>query len=130
VDLTTEMETRYGTRRPVRRIVLVVVTVLVAGASLGWLAWAGWIQANPKLQAEVAAFDVKGPHLVDTTIQMRVRDRYVSGTCLLRASAVDHSIVGELNVSVKDVSGARERVVPMRTEREATTVEVIRCTAN
>ena len=34
---TAMLERRYGTRRPGRRLAVIVVTVLVAGAGLGWL---------------------------------------------------------------------------------------------
>ena len=45
------------------------------------------------------------------------------------ASGADHSVVGELNFRVSGVSGAILREVEVRTEREATTVELIGCTA-
>lgn len=124
------MAERYGTRRPVRRLVMIVVTVLVGGACLGWLAWAAWFQANPAIQAAVAAFDVKGQHRIDATVEIRLRDRFVKGTCLLRASAEDHSIVGEVNVRVEDAAQKYQQVFHVRTERLATTVEIIRCTAD
>ncbi|MGI9157999.1 MAG: DUF4307 domain-containing protein [Marmoricola sp.] len=124
------MAERYGTHRPRRRLALVVTVVLVAGASLGWLAWAAWFRANPAIQAAVASFDVKSQHRIDATVEIRVRDRYVTGSCLLRASARDHSVVGELNFRVEDDATKRDRVFHLRTERLATTVEIIRCTAD
>jgi hypothetical protein len=124
------MAERYGTSRPVRRLVAIVVTVLVGGACLGWLAWAAWFQANPAVQAAVAAFDVKGQHRIDATVEIRLRDRFVKGTCLLRASAEDHSIVGEVNFRVQDAAQSYQKVFHVRTERKATTVEIIRCTAD
>ena len=124
------MAERYGTHRPVRRLALIVASVLVVGAALGWLAWAVWFQSNPAIQAAVAGFDVKGQHRVDTTVQIRLRDRFVKGTCLLRASAVDHTIVGERTFRVQDAAHTYQRVYPVRTEREATTVEIIRCTVD
>ncbi|MEP6817024.1 MAG: DUF4307 domain-containing protein [Marmoricola sp.] len=122
------MAERYGTHRPVRRLAVIVVTVLFAGAALGWLAWAAWFQANPAIQAAVAAFDVKGEHRIDATVEIRPRDRNVLGTCLLRASAEDHSIVGEVDFRVRGAADKYQKVFPVRTERLATTVEIIRCT--
>ncbi len=124
------MAERYGTCRPRRRVSLIVITVLVAAAALGWLAWAAWFQANPAIQAAIAAFDVKGEHGIDATVEIRVRDRTVSGTCLLRASANDHSVVGELDFRVRSAAGSYQQVFHVRTERRAATVEVIRCTAS
>ncbi len=105
-----------------------VACALVAVVALAWLAWAAWVQANPAIQAAVATFDVRSQHRIDATVEVRVRDRSVKGSCLLRASARDHSIVGELNFPVADVTTKRDRVFHLRTERLATTVEIIRCT--
>ena len=124
---TSMLERRYGTRRPGRRLALIVVTVLLAGAALGWLVWAAIVHANPAVDADVASFDVKSVHRVDATVQVRVRDRGSAGTCLLRASAQDHSVVGEHRFRV-DSSTGRETTVRVRTERRAVTVEVVDCT--
>ncbi len=124
---TAMLERRYGTRRPGRRLAFIVVTVLLAGAALGWLVWAAIVHANPAVDADVASFDVKSVHRVDATVQVRVRDRDSAGTCLLRASAQDHSVVGEHRFRV-DSSTGRETTVRVRTERRAVTVEVVDCT--
>ena len=129
VDRSRALEERYGTHRPVRRVVGLVVIVLVAGAALGWLAWATWINANPAIAAQVISFDVRDTHRVETTVQVQVRDAYVTGSCLLRATAVDHSIVGELSMPIER-GAARQQSVAVRTERRATTVEVLRCTGD
>ncbi len=122
------LERRYGTHRPKRRLAMVVVTVLVGGVGLGWLAWAAIFHANPAVDADVASFDVKSVHRVDATVEVRVRDSDSSGTCVLRASAQDHSVVGEHRFRV-DSSTGRETTVRVRTERKAVTVEVVDCTA-
>ena len=123
---TAMLERRYGTRRPGRRLAVIVVTVLVAGAGLGWLVWAAIVHANPAVDADVASFDVRSVHRIDATVEVRVRDRDSAGTCLLRASAQDHSVVGEHRFRV-DSSPGRETTVPVRTERRAVTVEVVDC---
>ncbi len=107
---------------------MVVVIALVAGVGLGWLAWAAIFHANPAVDADVASFDVTSVHRVDATVQVRVRDGRSAGTCLLRASAQDHSVVGEHRFRV-DSSTGRETTVRVRTERKAVTVEVVDCTA-
>ncbi len=122
------LEERYGTHRPVRRIVLIAVSALVGVVALGWLAWAIHENANPAIAGQVVSFDVQGTHQVKTTVQVQVRSSDVTGSCLLRATAVDHSIVGELTLPV-DGSTPDEQVVQVRTERRATTIEVLRCTS-
>jgi hypothetical protein len=124
---TAMLERRYGTRRPGRRLAVIVVTVLVAGAGLGWLFWAAIVHSNPAVDADVASFHVKSVHRVDATVEVRVRDNDSAGTCLLRASAQDHSVVGEHRFRVDSATG-RETTVPVRTERRAVTVEIVDCT--
>ena len=124
------MVERYGTHRPRRRWLLVAISSLVAIVALGWLAWAAWSQANPAIQAAVASFDIKNQHRIDATVEIRLHDPSVTGDCLLRATARDHSVVGELSFPVARASTARDRVFHLRTERLATTVEVVRCTAD
>ena len=99
------LERRYGTRRPGRRLAVIVVTVLVAGAGLGWLFWAAIVHANPAVDADVAGFHVKSVHRVEATVEVRVRDNDSAGTCLLRASAQDHSVVGEHRFRVDSSTG-------------------------
>jgi hypothetical protein len=119
---------RYGTHRPRRRIAGIVVVVLLAGAGLGWLAWAAIFHANPAVDADVASFDVRGPHRIDATVQLRVHDKESAGSCLLRASAEDHSVVGERRFHVSGATVSPSATYSVRTERLATTVEVVSCT--
>ncbi|GGF54095.1 hypothetical protein GCM10011519_30020 [Marmoricola endophyticus] len=121
---------RYGTHRPVARLVTLVVVVIVAVVALGWLAWAAWFHSSESIDADIVGFEVRGPHQVRTTLALRVADTSTTGTCLLRASAEDHSIVGEQSVPVKGLSGTSQRYVDVRTERAATTVEVARCSSD
>jgi hypothetical protein len=46
----------------------------------------------------------------------------------VRAIAADKSVVGELNFKIAGASGSTLREVKLRTEREATSVELIGCT--
>ena len=121
---------RYGTRSRAARLTTLVVVVVVAGAALGWLAWAAWFHSTRPIAAEVVSFDVTGPHAVKTSVALRVADASATGTCVLRASAEDHSIVGEQTVAIRGISGRSQRTVDVRTERRATTVEVARCTSD
>jgi hypothetical protein len=53
----------------------------------------------------------------------------VRASCLLRAYAEDHSVVGERHVAVGPERRARVTLTSsVRTEREATSVELIGCT--
>jgi hypothetical protein len=71
-------------------------------------------------------YDIVGAHEVTATVHVDLADDDVEATCLLRAYAEDHTIVGELPFTPTR-SGRTEQTV--RTERLATSVELIGCTA-
>jgi hypothetical protein len=56
------------------------------------------------------------------------RSEEVTANCLVRAVGTDHSVVGELNIEVSGHTGARRPEVDVRTERRATSVQLIGCT--
>ena len=59
---------------------------------------------------------------------MRLKDESVHATCLLRAFAEDHAVVGELSFTPE--YGAEQPLVQtIRTERRATSVDLVGCTA-
>ena len=126
----SELEQRYGTRRTRPRPAVVAVLVLVAAAALSWLVWVMLFHGRPLAQSELVAFDVDTEHSAVATVTVVRRTDSVEATCLLRATAEDHSIVGELNFAVGP--GEQETATltrKVRTEREATTVELLGCLA-
>jgi hypothetical protein len=122
------MVQRYGTDRSRGRAVVVALSAVVATAFLVWLAWAAWFHSDPAIEAEVVAFDVVDTHETRVRVEAQFRDDRVEGGCLLRATASDHTIVGELNLTVAELREAGNDWIPVRTEREATTVTLVRCT--
>ncbi|MGO4255983.1 DUF4307 domain-containing protein [Marmoricola sp. RAF53] len=122
------LQERYGAAKPGRRLAVIVASTLLAVAFLAWLAWAAWFHSSPALDAELTAYDVTGTHEVKVKVVPQVRDDQVRGTCLVRATAADHTIVGELNLTVADLQEQQGHWIPLRTERRATTVELVRCT--
>jgi hypothetical protein len=71
---------------------------------------------------------VSGQHAVTARFTVVRRDAGVEASCLLRAFASDHSIVGELNVPVAGGDPVSTLSSTVRTEREATTVDLVGCT--
>jgi len=96
--------------------------------ALAWLAWAAWAQATPDVQSSLRSFDVVDTHTTIATVVVKPRSSEVSASCLARAFAADHSVVGDLNFKVAGESGTTVREVTMRTERQASSVELIGCT--
>jgi Domain of unknown function (DUF4307) len=127
----SDLAQRYGTDRTQRRPLLVSLVVVLAGAGLAWVVWAMLIHGRPLARSELVSFETPTEHAVTATVTVVRRDDDVEASCLLRASADDHSIVGELNFTV-DASEAATATLTreIRTERRATAVELIGCVAD
>ena len=117
---------RYGDGRR-RRALPIALGVLVALVLLAWAVWAGFT-SQPAIDAQLTSYDVVSTHEVRVKISAHFRDDHTTGTCLVRATAEDHTIVGELNLSAEDLRAATGRWISMRTERRATTATLVRCT--
>jgi hypothetical protein len=127
--VVSDLAQRYGTRSPLRRPLIVAAVAVVAAAGLAWLVWAMVFHSRPQAQSQLLSFHVAGEHAAAARFTVVRQDRAVRASCLLRAYAEDHTVVGELNVPVGPPAPARttlERSV--RTERLATTVELVGCT--
>ena len=74
----------------------------------------------------MVGYDVVSEHEVAATVRIELADSDVEATCLLRAFAEDHTVVGDLSFT-PTASGRTEQTV--RTERRATSVELLGCTA-
>jgi Domain of unknown function (DUF4307) len=122
------MSDRYGAASPGRRRWAIAVSGAVGVVALAWLAWAVWFQSTPDVQSSLRSFDVVDSHSVTASVAVHLRDEDVEARCLVRAFSEDHSVVGELNFAVRGVSGTETREVSLRTEREATSVELVGCT--
>lgn len=120
---------RYGTASPTRRRAIVIASGVVGVVALVWLAWAVWFQSTPDVQSSIRSFDVVDTHAVNAEVVVKPRSKDVEASCLLRAFAVDHSVVGELNFKVTGADTNTLRAVTLRTEREATSVELVGCTS-
>ncbi len=122
------MSDRYGHGRVKRWPVVFGAVLGLAG--LGWLVWAVWGQSTPEVTSEAVSFAVPDAHHARATINVHLANSDVRATCLLRATAFDHTIVGELHFRVPSDRGTDFKVTKtLRTERRATTVESIGCTA-
>jgi len=127
-----DLAERYGHGRPRqqarRRVVVAVLAVLLVGGLLAWGVWAAVLNADKSLSADVSSFDVVDAHQVRVRVTAHVRDDATTGSCLLRATAQDHTSVGELTLTAAQLRASSGSWIPIRTERRATTVAVVRCT--
>lgn len=121
---TDPLAQRYAAPPAWQRPLLVALVGVVVLAFLGWLAWATWFQATPVVESDLTSWTVVDSHRVDAVLEVRVDDG-VRAHCIVRATAVDHTTVGEVTFTPHD--GRNE--VTIRTERAATSVERLGCTA-
>lgn len=119
-----DLAERYGAPSRAGRLLLVGLAAVVGVVFLGWLAWVAWFHGNPAVSSELVAYDVVDAHTATATLEVSLDDG-VDATCTVRALAEDHTVVGEVSFAPAD--GRNE--VEIRTEREATTVDKVGCTA-
>ena len=124
-----ELTDRYGAPSAARRRVALVASGVVGAALLSWVVWAAWIQVTPQVQSALQSFDVLNAHTVSADVSLKAHSPQVRASCLVQASGTDHSVVGELTFQVTGISGNPVRRVTFRTERAATSVELVGCTA-
>jgi len=125
---TDEVADRYGAASPRRRRAVIIFSGVVGVVALAWVAWAAWVQSTPDVQSSLRTFDVVDSHSATAVVAVNTRSEDVSASCLVRAFGQDHSVVGELNFKVTDVSDTDLREVSLRTERRATSVGLVGCT--
>ena len=127
--LTPDLAERYGAPSRTGRTLLTAGVVSLAVLGLVWLLWATLFHARPLVSSKLVGFEVAGEHLATARFTVVRRETDVPASCLLRAYAEDHSVVGERTVAV--ASGDRIRTLDrgVRTERRATAVELVGCTA-
>jgi len=122
--VTTDLAERYGAPSPVRRRLAVVGLGLVVVALAGWLGWTMLFHATPAVGSDIVAYDIVDDNRASAVVSVSLEDGVVA-SCRLLAFADDHSTVGEL--AFEPVDGRNE--VTLRTERRATTVTLVGCTA-
>jgi len=122
-DAPPTLADRYARPAPWRRTAVVVGSGLLGVVALAWLAWATFAHASPDVSSELVSFEVVDDHAVTARVEVVLRDD-PDATCLVRAIAADHTVVGEATFTPE----AGRNTVEFRTERRATTVESIGCT--
>lgn len=124
-DYRDQLADRYGRPSVVRRRLVPALGILAAAVFGIWLAWAVWFHSNDPVTAGIESFDVVDEHTATAVVQVRLAED-AEATCKLRATAEDKTTVGEH--TFEPVDGRNE--VTVRTERLATTVDLVSCTAN
>ncbi|MBE7323938.1 DUF4307 domain-containing protein [Nocardioides sp. Y6] len=120
-----ELAQRYGAPSSRRRVVAYAVSALLAVVFLGWLGWAAFFHSTPTAESRVVGFDSDPePHSIEATVHVEL-DGVDEAECLVRALSVDKAVVGELSFTGRQ----GQQVVTVRTERSATSVDMVGCRA-
>jgi hypothetical protein len=122
------MAARYGAPSRLRRRAVLLVSVVVGVAFAAWLGWAIYDRSTPHVTSELETFSVEDDHTVTAVLVVSLDDADVRASCTLRAYAEDHTTVGELTFT-PDPDEGRRQVQEIRTDRRATSVESLGCTA-
>lgn len=121
------MAERYGVGSPRRRGIALGAVALAIVALLGWLGWSAWDQATRTVAATISSFDVVSAHRIEVTVDIH-RPAGSTAQCTLRAQASDHSVVGELVVSVPAGGESDVQIrTAIKTDHEATSADVSSC---
>jgi Domain of unknown function (DUF4307) len=125
-DVEQTLSERYAAPPAWRRPATVAAIVVVAVVALAWLAWAAFVEATPEVESNLLGYEVIDAHSATARIDVTIHDAGSHPTCTVQALASDHSIVGELTFAPRPGSNT----VTVRTEREATAVDVPGCIAD
>ncbi|PUA82285.1 DUF4307 domain-containing protein [Nocardioides currus] len=119
----TDLAERYGAPAPWRRPAAVVGVVALAAVFLVWVGWVAWVHGTPSAESELVSFEVTSDSSAVAHIDVQLEDG-ADASCRVRAFAEDHTTVGE--ISFVPEQGRND--VEVRTERRATSIDLIGCT--
>ena len=119
---------RYGAPPRWRRPVLIGVVVVVVGALAALWTWITIVQSDPSVSSALVASEIVDDHTATAVIRVEWGDDPVDAKCTVRAIATDKAVVGQ-HTFVPDPDAGPDYEVEIATERRATAVENIGCTA-
>jgi hypothetical protein len=118
----TDLVERYGKQPSQWRPIGIGLVAAVAVGFGAWVTWAAVVHGSPAVDGDLILFDITNSHEVSATVDIRLKED-TEATCRLRALAEDKYPVGELAF---DPHNGRNKVV-VRTEREASSLELLGC---
>ena len=125
----TDLQERYRSPRATTRVVALVLIVALVASGMSFLAWAVLFQSTPQVTSRLAAFEFPDDHRAVANVTIERESQFTEASCKLRAISADHTVVGEVVVPVTDGPTKQTMEVEIRTERRATTIQNIGCTA-
>ncbi|TCJ24158.1 DUF4307 domain-containing protein [Nocardioides jejuensis] len=124
--MTDALDDRYGRRPGKRRLSPSLLVGLVVGVPfLAWVGWVWWTYSTPDVQSQDVNFSIVNAHLTEAEIVVTLSDDAVDPSCRIQALAADKTPVGSWTWTPVDGSNH----VKIKTEREATAIDLVGCTA-
>ena len=74
----SDLAARYGTPSPLRRRVTVLLVVVLAAASLGWLGWTALFHATPPVESTLSSYEIVSDNEVTAVVQVSLADDTVA----------------------------------------------------
>ncbi len=129
MEAPPDLHERYRGPTQVQRVVALVIIASLVASGAGLLAWTVFFQSNPAVTSQLTAFSVADEHEAIANITVGRDSEFTEATCRIRAIAEDHTVVGDLSLPVVDGPAKQSLQVRIRTERKATSVELLGCIA-
>ena len=125
----SDLAYRYGMPGRTNRVVAGVLVGALVLSAAGFLSWTVLFHGDPEVRSQVTTFEVVSDHEAQAMFQVVRENRTTEAVCRLQALAEDHAVVGEVTLPV--VEGPENQTLPLsiRTERRATSVTSLGCTA-
>jgi predicted HicB family RNase H-like nuclease len=125
----TDLEQRYRGPGRAYRVVALVLVVALVGSGIGFVGWSAFFHGKPAVTSQLTAFAFPDQHTAVANFTVSRESQFTEATCRLRAIAEDHTVVGELTHRVSDGPQRQAVQVQIRTERQATSVDLLGCTS-
>jgi hypothetical protein len=124
------LDDRYGAPSPARRRAVIAGSGVLGVVFIAWLGWTALFHGDPEVSSDLVTWAVESDHLATADVDVRLDGDDVEATCVLRAFAEDHTVVGELSfpVDAAALEDGSTLTQEIRTERRATSVELVGCT--
>ena len=125
----SDLAYRYGMPGRTNRLVAGVLVGALLVSAAGFLSWTVLFHGDPEVRSQLTTFEVVSEHETEALLQVVRQNRTTEAVCRLQALAEDHAVVGEITLPVTD--GPEDQTLPasIRTERRATSVTSLGCTA-
>ncbi len=125
----SDLAYRYGMPGRTNRLVAGVLVGALLVSAAGFLSWTVLFHGDPEVRSQLTTFDVVSDHEAQALFQVVRQNRTTEAVCRLQALGEDHAVVGEVTLPVTDGPEDQTLPVTIRTERRATSVTSLGCTA-